>query len=238
LETQAKALTEQGEEELSSQVTTLEQELKELRAQATTCSNALEQEAKAQATIADKREGIEAQQTQYAQWNRLSQLIGSADGKKYRNFAQGLTFEIMVQHANRQLIKMSKRYTLVRDEDEPLKLKVKDNYIDAEARSTDNLSGGERFIVSLALALGLSKMSSHKVRVDSLFLDEGFGTLDSEALEDATTALARLKEDGKLIGIISHVQALKDSIPMQINIANSGRKGRSTISGPGCSAMR
>src|SRR5690606_26579641 len=139
----------------------------------------------------------------------LHDLIGSADGKKYRNFAQGLTFEHMVSHANRQLRKMTDRYLLIPDEEHPLELNVIDNYQAGEIRSTKNLSGGESFIVSLTLALGLSKMASRKVRVDSLFLDEGFGTLDEETLETALDNLAGLQQDGKLIGIISHVSVLK-----------------------------
>ncbi len=99
------------------------------------------------------------------------------DGKKYRNFAQGLTFELVVSHANRQLEKMTDRYLLIRDEQQPLELNVVDNYQTGETRSTKNLSGGESFIVSLTLALELSKIASRKVRVDSLFLDESFGTL-------------------------------------------------------------
>ena len=96
-----------------------------------------------------------------------------------------------------------------------------------------NLSGGESFIVSLALALGLSKMASRKVRVDSLFLDEGFGTLDEEALETAPEALAGLQHDSKLIGVISHVPALKERITTRINvIPRSG--GKSVLQGPGC----
>jgi len=105
-----------------------------------------------------------------------------------------------------------------------------------EIRSTKNLSGGESFIVSLTLALGLSKMASRKVRVDSLFLDEGFGTLDEEALETSLDTLSGLQQDGKLIGIISHVSALKERISTQINIIPvSG--GRSSLSGPGCTKV-
>ena len=163
----------------------------------------------------------------------VGSLIRSADGKKYRNFAQGLTFELMVSHANRQLEKMTDRYLLVRDEDQPLELNVVDNYQAGEIRSTKNLSGGESFIVSLSLALGLSKMASRKVRVDSLFLDEGFGTLDEDALETALETLSGLKQDSKLIGIISHVPALKERISTQITVQPvSG--GKSVINGPGC----
>ena len=131
---------------------------------------------------------------------------------------------------------MTDRYLLIRDEQQPLELNVVDNYQAGEIRSTKNLSGGESFIVSLTLALGLSKMASRKVRVDSLFLDEGFGTLDEEALETALETLSGLQQDGKLIGIISHVSALKERISTQINITPVFG-GRSSLSGPGCTEV-
>ncbi|MEA2101500.1 MAG: SbcC/MukB-like Walker B domain-containing protein, partial [Thermodesulfobacteriota bacterium] len=184
----------------------------------------------------EKRLLIKAHKEECTRWDALHSLIGSSDGKKYRNFAQGLTFELMVSHANRQLEKMTDRYLLVRDDEQPLELNVVDNYQAGEIRSTKNLSGGESFIVSLSLALGLSKMASRKVRVDSLFLDEGFGSLDEDALETALETLAGLQQDGKLIGIISHVAALKERISTQISVLPvSG--GRSTISGPGCTKL-
>jgi exonuclease SbcC len=117
-----------------------------------------------------------------------------------------------------------------------LDLNVIDNYQAGEVRTTKNLSGGESFIVSLALALGLSKMASQRVRVDSLFLDEGFGTLDEDALEMALATLASLRQDGKLIGVISHVPALKDRISTRILVEKiSG--GKSILKGPGCRGM-
>lgn len=174
-----------------------------------------------------------ARQREWQRWDRLHELIGSADGKKYRNFAQGLTFELMVGHANRQLQKMSDRYLLIRDRVHPLELSVIDNYQAGEIRSTKNLSGGESFLVSLSLALGLSQMASDTVRVDSLFLDEGFGTLDDEVLDMALETLAGLQQDGKLIGVISHVPALKERIGARIEVVPQ-TGGRSRIVGPGC----
>ena len=176
---------------------------------------------------------INAQKQKLQVWQQLHILIGSADGKKYRTFAQGLTFEVMISHANSQLQKMSDRYLLIHDDNNPLELNVIDNYQGGDIRSTKNLSGGEGFIISLALALGLSQMASHNIRVDSLFLDEGFGTLDEESLDIALDTLTSLQQEGKLIGIISHVQALKDRILTQIKVEKlSG--GFSQISGQGC----
>ena len=193
----------------------------------------LQQHADQQKLHQSRFQAIELQKLECDRWERLHTLIGSSDGKRFRNFAQGLTFELMVAHANRQLQKMSDRYILVRDGVEPLELNVIDNYQAGEIRSTKNLSGGESFIASLALSLGLSSMASRNVRVDSLFLDEGFGTLDEDALETALETLSGLQQDGKLIGIISHVPALKERIGTQIQV-ESGSAGRSSLSGPGC----
>ncbi len=181
----------------------------------------------------ERGQAIDAQKRECSRWDLLHELIGSADGKKYRNFVQGLTFEMMIGHANRQLQKMTDRYLLIYDATQPLELNVIDNYQAGEVRSTKNLSGGESFIVSLSLALGLSHMASKNVRVDSLFLDEGFGTLDEEALDTALETLVGLQQDGKLIGVISHVPALKECISTQIQVITQ-TGGRSLISGPGC----
>lgn len=176
---------------------------------------------------------IHAQKENMQVWQQLYDLIGSADGKKYRTFAQGLTFQVMIDHANKQLQKMSDRYLLIHDDINALELNVIDNYQGGDIRSTKNLSGGEGFIISLALALGLSQMASQNIRVDSLFLDEGFGTLDEESLDIALDTLTNLQQEGKLIGIISHVQALKERILTQIQVKKiSG--GFSEISGQGC----
>jgi exonuclease SbcC len=196
----------------------------------------LSENEKAKEKLRGKQEQIEAARREAKRWDGLHALIGSADGKKYRNFAQGITFEMMVNHANRQLQKLTDRYLLKCDEVQPLEIDVVDNYQAGEIRSTKNLSGGESFIVSLSLALGLSKMASRKVRVDSLFLDEGFGTLDEEALETALETLAGLHQDGKLIGIISHVPTLKERIGTQIAVSRKAG-GKSVVKGPGVSEI-
>ncbi len=173
---------------------------------------------------------LAAQKTEGLRWKQLDQLIGHSEGKTYRNFAQGLTFEQMVLHANRQLARMNDRYQLVRDRNQPLELNVVDAWQAGEVRSAKNLSGGESFVVSLALALGLSSMVGGKV--ESLFLDEGFGTLDDEALTTALDSLAELRREGRLIGVISHVAALKERIACQIEV-KPGSGGRSVLKGPG-----
>lgn len=229
----AREVADKPIEELEIQLKEHEEVLKELRDIIAGLKHKLSENMAAKERIKEKQTAIEAQKKECRRWENLHELIGSADGKKYRNFAQGLTFEIMIGHANRQLQKMTDRYLLARDNAQPLELNVVDNYQAGEIRSTKNLSGGESFIVSLSLALGLSHMASKNVRVDSLFLDEGFGTLDEEALDTALETLASLQQDGKLIGVISHVPALKERISTQIQVTPQ-TGGRSQISGPGC----
>lgn len=179
---------------------------------------------------------VERQKIELEKWSQLRELIGSADGKKFRNFAQGLTFDRLIHQANQQLERMQDRYLLVRHPTEPLVLNVVDNYQAGEVRSTKNLSGGESFLISLALALGLSHMASQNVRLDSLFLDEGFGTLDEEALDIALDTLSSLYQEGKIIGVISHVPGLKERIATQIQVQPL-QGGRSRLEGPGCARI-
>jgi len=225
-------LTPSTPAELEAQEMQLKTELEKVRETSATCRHQLREHAAATERIREKEDAIRAQRQQCQQWERLHGLIGSSDGKKFRNFAQGLTFDLMVNYANVQLRRMSERYTLVRDSAQPLELNVVDNYQAGEIRSTRNLSGGESFIVSLTLALGLSNMASQNIRIDSLFLDEGFGTLDEDTLETALEALAGLQQEGKLIGIISHVGGLRERIRTRIKV-EPGSGGKSRLIGPG-----
>ncbi len=162
-------------------------------------------------------------------WGHLSQLIGSRDGDKFRKFAQGLTLDNLVWLANNQLNRLHGRYLLKRKASEALELEVVDTWQADTVRDTRTLSGGESFLVSLALALALSDLVSHKTRIDSLFLDEGFGTLDSETLDTALDALDALNATGKTIGVISHVEAMKERIPVQIKVRKINGLGYSKL---------
>ena len=162
-------------------------------------------------------------------WGHLSQLIGSRDGDKFRKFAQGLTLDNLVWLANNQLNRLHGRYLLKRKTSEALELEVVDTWQADAVRDTRTLSGGESFLVSLALALALSDLVSHKTRIDSLFLDEGFGTLDSETLDTALDALDALNATGKTIGVISHVEAMKERIPVQIKVRKINGLGYSKL---------
>lgn len=167
-------------------------------------------------------------------WALLNRLIGSEKGKKYRNFAQSLTLTALLDEANVVLQKMNDRYilTTANDPKNLLSIELIDTHQGDVVRQSKNLSGGESFLVSLSLALGLSAMSSQNMQIDSLFLDEGFGTLDEEALDIALTALSEIQASGKMIGIISHIGALKERIGTQIVVQKKG-EGASTLSGIG-----
>jgi exonuclease SbcC len=161
---------------------------------------------------------IESQQMEFDRFQKLSALIGSADGKKFSRFAQGLTLARLTELANRHLVRLSDRYSILKSPEKDLDLQIIDHYQADVVRPMSTLSGGESFLVSLALALGLSDLASRKVQINSLFIDEGFGTLDAETLDVAITALENLQASGKSIGIISHVEALKDRIGTQIQL--------------------
>ena len=159
----------------------------------------------------------------------LHTLIGSASGDKFRRFAQGLTLDNLVVLANQQLDKLHGRYQLIRKENEGLGLSVVDTWQGDVLRDTKTLSGGESFLVSLALALSLSDLVSFKTSIDSLFLDEGFGTLDAETLDVALDALDNLNASGKMIGVISHIEAMKERIPTQLKVIKRNGVGLSAL---------
>jgi exonuclease SbcC len=162
---------------------------------------------------------IESQKKEFNRWNQLCILIGSADGKKFSRFAQGLTLARLTELANRHLQKLNDRYTILKSPEKDLELQIVDHYQADVVRPMATLSGGESFLVSLSLALGLSDLAGRKVQIRSLFIDEGFGTLDSDTLDIAISALENLQASGKTIGIISHVEALKDRIGAQIEVS-------------------
>ena len=153
-------------------------------------------------------------------WARLNELIGSEKGDKFRNHAQSLTLDILVSWANRHLEGLEPRYRLERDENEPKKLGllIRDEHEGGVTRLVSSLSGGETFLVSLALALGVSDLARGKTRIDTLFIDEGFGSLDSGCLEKAIGVLQNLIHQNKTVGVISHVELLKERITTQVEV--------------------
>lgn len=175
---------------------------------------------------------IEQQEAIAQRWARMDDLIGSADGKRFRNYAQQFTLDVLLGYANAHLNHLSRRYQLERipNHNAPsLALQVRDLDMGGEMRSVHSLSGGESFLVSLALALGLASLSSNRVCVESLFIDEGFGSLDAETLRVAMDALDGLQAMGRKVGVISHVQEMTERISAKILVQPSAG-GRSTIS--------
>ena len=184
------------------------------------------------ATQAQTKLSIERLQTQLEnlekdnlKWELLGTYIGSADGKKFATFAQGLTLSRLMALANRRLIDLSDRYLLDKPgEQEEDELMIVDQYMGNERRSVKTLSGGETFMISLSLALALSDLASKNIKLDSLFIDEGFGTLDPETLDLALNTLEKLQQEAqKNIGIISHVESIKERIATQIRLERNSR---------------
>jgi exonuclease SbcC len=165
---------------------------------------------------------------QYELWREISDAIGSADGKKFRNFVQSLTLDHLTYRANQQLSRLAPRYRLERANDDSLGLVVIDADMADSRRATNSLSGGERFLVSLGLALGLASLEGRESFVDSLFIDEGFGTLDPESLDQVMAALEALPSSGRRVGVISHVEAMKERIAVQVEVRKKG-SGRSAV---------
>lgn len=196
----------------------------------------LQKELKTDEEARIKRAGIEDElkklKHQVAVWDRLNTLVGSSNGDKYRRYVQSLVLLTLLKNANVELTKLHSRYRLAKGGGD-MEIKVIDSDLADQERPTDNLSGGETFIVSLALALGLAQMASNNVRIDSLFLDEGFGTLDDDSLEKALNALSSLNAQGKTVGLISHVDQIKERIPSKIVVKRSAQPGVSRLEGAG-----
>jgi len=178
----------------------------------------------------------QTQRERWRLWESLRELIGSADGKRFRVFAQGLTLDALLTQANAHLVDLAPRYRLDRvpSTAEPsnraadLEIQVVDLDMGEAVRSVQSLSGGESFLVSLALALGLSSMAAERTRIDSLFIDEGFGSLDAETLETALSCLEALQAGGRQVGIISHVSGLAERIGARVRVEPQG-SGRSRV---------
>ena len=175
------------------------------------------QQAKNKLTVEQIAKELAEKQTIAERWAKLNKLIGSADGAKFKVIAQSYTLNLLLLHANKHLSYLSKRYKLQQVPD-TLALQVIDCDMCDEIRTVYSLSGGESFLISLALALGLSSLSSNNLKVESLFIDEGFGSLDAESLRTAMEALEQLQMQGRKIGVISHVQEMSERISVQVQV--------------------
>jgi len=183
----------------------------------------------AKSTSAQLLQQLAEHEAQAAPWKELNTCIGSSDGKVFRKYAQSLTLELLLEQANLHLTRLHPRYRLSRIPKTDLDFLVIDGDLADEPRTVNSLSGGEGFLVSLALALGLSSLSARDVRVESLFIDEGFGTLDEQSLEKALEVLDSLQSEGRQVGIISHVGGLAERIGVRVQVEPQGG-GRSTVS--------
>ncbi|RXU58543.1 chromosome segregation protein SMC [Pseudomonas protegens] len=210
----------QALEELQQQALASEQQVAELRARQS------EDQRRQEANQALGQQIHDAYQ-QWQRWARLNALIGSATGDTFRKIAQAYNLDLLVHHANAQLRQLVRRYRLKRG-GSMLGLLVLDTEMGDELRSVHSLSGGETFLVSLALALGLASMASSTLKIESLFIDEGFGSLDPESLQLAMDALDGLQAQGRKVAVISHVQEMHERIPVQIQVSRQGN-GLSTL---------
>ena len=186
------------------------------------------QQAKNKAAVEQIAKELSEKQSVADRWAKLNKLIGSADGTKFKVIAQSYTLNLLLLHANKHLSYLSKRYKL-QQVPGTLALQVVDCDMCDEIRTVYSLSGGESFLISLALALGLSSLSSNNLKVESLFIDEGFGSLDAESLRTAMEALEQLQMQGRKIGVISHVQEMSERISVQVQV-HKKVNGKSVLS--------
>ena len=186
------------------------------------------QQAKNKAAVEQIAKELSEKQSVADRWAKLNKLIGSADGTKFKVIAQSYTLNLLLLHANKHLSYLSKRYKL-QQVPGTLALQVVDCDMCDEIRTVYSLSGGESFLISLALALGLSSLSSNNLNVESLFIDEGFGSLDAESLRTAMEALEQLQMQGRKIGVISHVQEMSERISVQVQV-HKKVNGKSVLS--------
>ena len=231
-ETRAKLPPDADEDRLQAEFAALKQAIDEVSARLTAQSARLaadEQDRKRMGDLLREREAI---REEYGNWKYLDDRFGTQSGDRFAKIAQGYTFRELVELANRnRLATLRNHFTLRCGRD--LELDVVDHYRGDTVRTSDNLSGGESFEVSLALALGLADMSagSQRASLGNVLLDEGFGTLDDEALESALELLMELRRSDKLVGIISHGDKLRDRIDARIEVTN--RSGVGILSGTG-----
>jgi exonuclease SbcC len=176
----------------------------------------------------DLESRIAVANAEVATWREVWQAVGSADGSKFQRFAQNVTLANLVHLANIHLADLNPRYRLETAPGSDLGLQIVDLEQDEARRSTVSLSGGERFLTSLALALALSGLEGRMSFVDTLFIDEGFGSLDADTLDVAIDALERLHGKGRKVGVISHVEAMHERIPVQIRVEKRSN-GRSVV---------
>ncbi len=225
LDKQAKGLSEKSEETLRQQLAEQQSQLEQVVEEKQQVDTSIHAQEQLQQRLAQLEAEMKQEAAANEKWRLLNAYIGDAKGKRFAEFAQALTLKQLSLLANERLQQLTSRYLIdTPEEQEDDTLIIIDRDLGDERRSVKTLSGGETFIVSLALALGLSDLAAHTVRIESIFIDEGFGTLDPEVLDQTLDVLERLQiQDNKTIGIISHVAALKERIGTQIQLQQDGQ---------------
>ena len=183
----------------------------------------------AEKQVAERLPELRRREQLFVNWEKLNGILGNAEGKRFRETAQCFTLRFLVHQANAQLRLLNQRYSLEQVKDS-LGIRVIDHDRADEVRNLSSLSGGETFLVSLGLALGLSSLSSRNIQISNLFVDEGFGTLDAENLNIVIDALSGLRTmQGKKVGVISHTPEMRERIHTQIQVIKAGASGRSEL---------
>lgn len=226
LEGHQKALPETSEEDLRAKIKTLIEEANIRQQRLGAIQNQIAKDDEIRHKLAGLEEEISLAQADLDVWAAVNTAVGSRNGDRFARYAQSITLDVLTDSANRHLAELNPRYRLRRAAE--LALQVEDIDMGGEARATRSLSGGERFLVSLALALALSRMGGKGGLASTLFIDEGFGSLDAVSLDLAINALEGLQSQGRQVGVISHVEAMKDRIPVQIMVSKLGG-GKSTV---------
>lgn len=224
---QQKSLSERLPDELHALIADVKADAEQQKHKKGEIAFRLQQDEANKNKIGDLLKSIAAQAAIAENWSKLNEMIGSADGKKFRQIAQEYTLDVLLGYTNIHLQVLTNRYKMERIP-ATLGLQVVDHDMGDEVRTVYSLSGGESFLVSLALALGLSSLSSSRMKVESLFIDEGFGSLDPTTLNIAMDALERLHNQGRKVGVISHVQEMTERIPVQIKVSKQ-QSGRSLV---------
>lgn len=209
-------------------IAALATEIGDLQQRTGVLSAALARDDDARCAAANLSAEVDTAKAELAIWQAVDDAVGSASGNRFRRFVQGITLDHMVQLANDHLHALTPRYRLARGAASDLTLHIIDRDMGDEVRGTRSLSGGERFLVSLALALALSGLEGRSSFVDTLFIDEGFGSLDAETLDLAVDALETLEGRGQKVGVITHVAAMIERIAVQVRVEKRGA-GRSEV---------
>lgn len=215
------AQPESTREQLHEQQQQAQQVLQQLKEQASQLGLQLELDNHIRQQAQRHAVELEKARAEHYRWDKIASLIGSADGTKFKRIAQHYHLQILVTLANRQLVRLTPRYE-IRHVENSLNLSIIDHFMNDEIRAVASLSGGESFLISLALALGIASMASGHTRLESLFIDEGFGTLDQNSLHMVMDALDRLQSQGRKVIVISHISEMHERIPVKIQVTPQG----------------